>query len=64
MVLEGAFNMRDLGDVPTTEGVTVRTGRLFRSDALDEQFGSPVAWLQRHGLQDSAIESLRRELLA
>jgi hypothetical protein len=32
--------------------------------ALDEQFGSPVGWLRRNGLPESAIETLRQELLA
>lgn len=30
---EGAYNVRDLGGVPTNDGVTVRTGRVFRADS-------------------------------
>ena len=30
--LEGAFNLRDLGGYPTTDGRTVRLGRLWRAD--------------------------------
>lgn len=30
---------------------------------LDEEFGSPVEWLLKSGLQKSSIETLRRELL-
>jgi protein-tyrosine phosphatase len=32
--LEGAANFRDLGGLPTTDGQTVRRGRIFRSDVL------------------------------
>ncbi len=46
LVLEGAFNMRDMGGVPTTDGYQVRTGRLFRADAL-------------HGLTKADLEVLR-----
>lgn len=31
--LEGAFNVRDLGGLPTAEGRLVRTGRVFRADS-------------------------------
>ena len=33
VLLEGAFNVRDLGGFPTTEGRQVRTGRVFRADS-------------------------------
>jgi protein tyrosine/serine phosphatase len=32
--LEGVYNLRDLGGLPTEDGGTTRTGRLFRSDSL------------------------------
>ena len=32
--LEGAFNFRDLGGLPTSDGATTRPGVMFRSDAL------------------------------
>jgi len=35
LVLEGAYNVRDLGGLPTLDGRRVRTGRLFRGDSLD-----------------------------
>lgn len=31
--LEGAFNLRDLGGLPTADGRLVRTGRVFRADS-------------------------------
>lgn len=33
-MLEGAYNFRDLGGIPTAHGRRVRPGRLFRSDTL------------------------------
>jgi len=33
-MMEGAYNFRDLGGLPTRDGRTVRTGRLYRSDTL------------------------------
>jgi protein tyrosine/serine phosphatase len=33
--LDGAYNVRDLGGLPTLDGRMVRTGRLFRGDSLD-----------------------------
>ncbi len=47
--LEGAFNVRDLGGLPTTEGRLVRTGRVFRADSpagLTEADKSVVGSLQ------------------
>ncbi|MDQ1433081.1 MAG: protein-tyrosine phosphatase [Actinomycetota bacterium] len=32
--LDGAFNFRDLGGLPTSDGATTRSGVMFRSDAL------------------------------
>jgi protein tyrosine/serine phosphatase len=34
LVLEGCANFRDVGALPTANGATVRSGRLFRSNAL------------------------------
>ncbi len=34
--LDGAVNVRDLGGLPTADGGTVRTGRLIRSDNLQD----------------------------
>src|SRR5271166_4913778 len=34
--LVGAYNFRDLGGYPTTDGRQTRWGRLFRSDTLHE----------------------------
>jgi hypothetical protein len=34
VALEGAFNCRDLGGYPTADGMQVRWGSVFRSDAL------------------------------
>ena len=45
LILEGAYNMRDLGHVSTTDGYKVRSGKLFRSDAL-------------HGLTSADLEQL------
>jgi protein tyrosine/serine phosphatase len=39
--LEGVVNMRDLGGLPTTDGATIRPGRLIRSDNLQDL--SPAA---------------------
>ncbi len=47
--LEGAFNVRDLGGLPTTEGRLVRAGRVFRADSpalLTEADKSVVTSLQ------------------
>ena len=33
-ILAGAFNFRDLGGLPTTDGRAVRTGRVYRSNCL------------------------------
>ncbi|GAB3675254.1 hypothetical protein GCM10027589_45360 [Actinocorallia lasiicapitis] len=36
ITLDGAVNVRDLGGLPTTDGSTTRTGRLYRSDNLQD----------------------------
>lgn len=59
MVLEGAFNMRDLGGVPTTDGYTVRTGKLFRSDALHNLTPADLQALGIYGI--ASVVDLRRD---
>ena len=48
--LVGAYNFRDLGGYPTTDGRQTRWGRLFRSDTLDELTAEDVAALRQLGL--------------
>jgi protein-tyrosine phosphatase len=48
--LAGAFNFRDLGGYPTTEGRVTRWGRLFRSDSLHELTADDVGTLKSMGL--------------
>lgn len=43
--LAGAFNFRDLGGLPTTDGHRTRSGRLFRSDTLQALTAPDVAHL-------------------
>lgn len=43
VALDGCFNFRDLGDRPTRDGRRVRTGWLFRSDALHHMTPGDVA---------------------
>ncbi len=40
--LEGLCNFRDLGGYPTADGLVVRRGRLYRSDALHRMTASDV----------------------
>ncbi|HEY9562332.1 MAG TPA: tyrosine-protein phosphatase, partial [Nocardioides sp.] len=40
--LDGVVNMRDLGGLPTTDGSTLRPGRLLRSDNLQDLSSSAV----------------------
>lgn len=44
--LEGAFNFRDLGGLPTRDGRRIRAGRLFRSDTLQALTAADVATLR------------------
>jgi protein-tyrosine phosphatase len=44
-MLEGAYNFRDLGGLPTVDGRRTREGRLFRSDTLQELTDADVARL-------------------
>lgn len=43
--LEGVFNFRDLGGLPTTDGRRTVSGAIFRSDALEELTGDDVRTL-------------------
>lgn len=43
--LEGAYNLRDLGDLPTEDGGRTSTGRVFRSDSLQSLTPGDVARL-------------------
>jgi protein-tyrosine phosphatase len=43
--LEGAYNLRDLGDLPTEDGGRTRTGRVFRSDSLQSVTAGDIALL-------------------
>src|SRR5262245_59438701 len=45
--LTGAYNVRDLGGYPTTDGRYTRWNRLFRSDSLHELTGEDVLILRR-----------------
>jgi protein-tyrosine phosphatase len=44
--LVGAYNFRDLGGYPTTDGRTTRWGRLYRSDTLHELTDEDLAVLR------------------
>jgi len=44
--LEGCLNFRDLGGYPTADGRTVRSGHLYRSDALHHLTPADVALLR------------------
>lgn len=48
--LEGAYNVRDLGGLPTTDGYEVRYGKLFRSDALSRLTDQDVTVMKRFGI--------------
>jgi protein-tyrosine phosphatase len=43
--LQGAYNLRDLGGLPTEDGGTTRPGRVFRSDSLQSVTPEDVALL-------------------
>lgn len=49
--LEGAFNFRDLGGLPTVDGGTTRAGVMFRSDALHHLLPSDVDHLTELGMR-------------
>lgn len=48
--LEGAYNFRDLGGYPTSDGRSTRWGRIFRSDALQELTVGDRSHLEKIGL--------------
>jgi protein-tyrosine phosphatase len=43
--LQGVVNMRDVGGLPTADGLTVRSGRLLRSDNLQDLSPADIAHL-------------------
>lgn len=49
--LEGAFNMRDIGGLPTADSLTVRRGRIFRADSLSALTDADMATLAPLGLR-------------
>jgi len=49
--LDGAFNFRDLGGLPTTDGGVTRAGVMFRSDALHHLVPSDVDHLTELGMR-------------
>ena len=48
--LVGAYNFRDLGGYPTTDGRRTRWGRVFRSDTLQELTDTDINVLRQLGL--------------
>ncbi len=49
--LDGAFNFRDLGGLPTHDGAVTRAGVIFRSDALHHLVPSDVDHLTELGMR-------------
>ena len=49
--LVGAYNFRDMGGYPTTDGRVTRWGRLFRSDTLHALTESDLRGLREIGLK-------------
>jgi protein-tyrosine phosphatase len=60
--LDGAFNFRDLGGYPGTDGAATRWGTLFRSDTLHELTPGDVALLGAMGLATIVDLRTSREL--
>ncbi len=58
--LDGVVNMRDVGGLPTTDGGQVATGRLLRSDNLQDLTESDADALVRLGVTD--VVDLRSEV--
>lgn len=58
MRLENAYNFRDVGGLPTTDGRTVATGRLYRSDGLHRITGADLLALGTLGIR--TVVDLRR----
>jgi protein-tyrosine phosphatase len=50
--MEGLVNLRDVGDIPTTDGGTIRRGRLLRSDNLQSLTDDDIDTLIELGLTD------------
>jgi protein tyrosine/serine phosphatase len=49
--LDGAFNFRDLGGLPTRDGAVTRAGVMFRSDALHHLVPSDIDHLTELGMR-------------
>lgn len=62
VALAGAYNFRDLGGYPGSEGRTTRWGRLFRSDTLHELTPEDVEILRSLGLTTIVDLRTTREL--
>ena len=69
--LAGAYNFRDLGGLPTTDGARTRSGVLFRSDALHHLDPDDVSRLVGLGIKavvdlrsSAEVETTGRGLLA
>lgn len=58
--LDGLVNLRDVGDIPTTDGGKIARGRLFRSDNLQRLPPDTVTALLKLGITD--IVDLRTDL--
>ena len=58
--LDGAFNFRDLGGLPTHDGGTTRSGLMFRSDALHHLVPGDVDLLTELGMR--TVIDLRSEM--
>lgn len=50
IVVDGAFNVRDLGGYTTSQGSTIVTGRIYRSSALNRVTDTGVAQLAELGI--------------
>ncbi len=59
--IEGTFNFRDAGGLPTTDSGTTRTGVLYRADAPDRLTAAGRAAVQRLGL--GCVIDLRQTFL-
>lgn len=57
--LEGAYNVRDLGGLPTADGYEVRYGKLFRSDALGRLTDQDITVMHHFGI--STVLDLRTD---
>ncbi|ANE48661.1 protein tyrosine phosphatase [Paenibacillus swuensis] len=49
--LQGAFNFRDLGGYRTTDGKTVKWGKLYRAEELGHLTPKDLAYVERMGLK-------------